>query len=112
MDKDNSDNASDEDSEGNYKEKMPQKKIRKFVAEEEQEGESEMKNQNQDGKDEENESVAKTEVAAKQETRTLPSNPEEVESERMIEFASEQKKEIGDKNVDSGKPKAGFTASV
>ncbi len=55
MDKDNSNNESDKDSEGNYKENVPKKKIRKFVAEEEQEGESEMKNPNQDDKDQENE---------------------------------------------------------
>ncbi len=37
MDKDDSNNASDKDSEGNDIEKMPQKKIRKFVAEEKHE---------------------------------------------------------------------------
>ncbi len=41
---DDSDNASDKDSEGNYREKMPKKKNQKFVAEEEQKVESEMKN--------------------------------------------------------------------
>ena len=59
MDKGDNDNASDKDSEGNYKEKMPKKKVCKFVAEEEQEGESEMKDPNQDGKDKENELEAK-----------------------------------------------------
>ncbi len=41
---DDSDNTLDKDSGGNYREKMPKKKNRKFVAEEEQKVESEMKN--------------------------------------------------------------------
>ncbi len=40
---DDSDNAFDNDSEGNYEQKMPKKKNRKFVAEEEQTVESEIK---------------------------------------------------------------------
>ncbi len=38
---------------------MPKKKIQKFVAEEEQDVESDLKNPNHDGKDEENELGAK-----------------------------------------------------
>ncbi len=42
-----------------------------------------MKNPNQYGKDQENELGAKNEVAAKPETRALPSNSEEKESEKQ-----------------------------
>ncbi len=72
MDKDDSENASDKDSEGHYKEKMPQKKIRNFVEEEKHEGESEMKNPNQNGMDQENEMGAKIDETGKSETRASP----------------------------------------
>ncbi len=73
---------------------MPKKKIQKFVTEEEQKVESEIKNLNQDGKDQENELGAKNEVAAKSETRALPSNQDEDESEGIQESATKQKNKM------------------
>ncbi len=101
MKEDDSNNTSDKDSEGNSKEKMAKKKIQKFVAEEEQKGESEMKNPNQDGKDHENELGAKNEVATKPEARALPSKPEGNESEGMKQLATKQKNKMGEKRGSS-----------
>ncbi len=82
---------------------MPQKKIRKFVAEREHKGESEMKNPNQNGKDLKNEMGTKIEEAAKSETRASPSNQDEEESEGTKELATEE---------EGGKLKTGLTISV
>ncbi len=62
--------------------------------------------------EQENELGAKNEVAAKSQKRSLPSNPDEEESELMKELVTEQKNEIGEKNEEAGKPKAGFTPTV
>ncbi len=86
MKEDDNDNASETDSE-----KMPKKKNRKVIAEEEQKGELEMKIPNLDGNDQENELRAKNEIAAKPETKILPSNPKEDESEGMKKLATKQK---------------------
>ncbi len=56
--------------------------------------------------------VAKNEVAAKPETKPLPSNPDVEESEQMKEAATESKIESGEKKEEEGKPKAGSTPSV
>ena len=99
MDKKDDDNASDKDSEGNAIEKMPQKKIRKFVAEREHKGESEMKNPNQNGKDLKNEMGTKIEEAAKSETRASPLNQVEEESEGTKELTTEEKGEKLDAGI-------------
>ncbi len=56
--------------------------------------------------EQENELGAKIEVSAKPETKPLPSNPQEEESEGMEELATEQENEIGEKDEEAGKSKA------
>ncbi len=47
--------------------------------------------------EQENELGAKNEVAAKPQTRALPSNPDEEESEGMKESATKEKNKMGEK---------------
>ncbi len=72
---------------------MPKKKIRKFVAEEEREIQSDVKNPNQVGKDEKNKLGAKIVVATSPLETASPSNPEEKGSEVAKEFVTKEKKE-------------------
>ncbi len=58
-----------------------------------------------------NEFRDKIKIAAKPETRVLPSNTEENESEGTKLLAIKKKVEVGDKNEEAAKPKAGFTPS-
>ncbi len=59
-----------------------------------------------------NELGDKNEEATKPETNTLPSNPDEEESELMKESLTEMKKEIGEKHDKAGKPTAALTPLV
>ncbi len=54
---------------------------------------------------------AKNEVAAKPETRALPSNPDEDKTEGMKELATKHRNKRGERNEEAAKPKTGFTPS-
>ncbi len=53
----------------------------------------------------------KNEEAGKQETKSMPSNPDEEGSEELKETAMEQKNKMGAKNEEAGKRETGFSPS-